>query len=182
MSWQTANIAWFLSSASVRTMQPCHIAEEAMRWVFVLLLALVVMAPGGEARAEKRVALVMLNELMELGLDLEQIVQHRPKGILPGDEGAAADPRRGLIGNADGRGDDPAARQRIDCDYDDQQPDHFSPRRAQARSPVSQPCDGAVADSRRDSRAQVPLTLSPSSPRGEGRKRAAAGPGRQSRQ
>ena len=32
-----------------------------MRWVFVLLLALVVMAPGGEARAEKRVALVIGN-------------------------------------------------------------------------------------------------------------------------
>jgi uncharacterized caspase-like protein len=38
-----------------------HIAEEAMRWVFVLLLALVATASGGEARAEKRVALVIGN-------------------------------------------------------------------------------------------------------------------------
>jgi uncharacterized membrane protein YgcG len=38
-----------------------HISEGAMRWVVVLLMALVVLAPGGEARAEKRVALVIGN-------------------------------------------------------------------------------------------------------------------------
>src|SRR3954464_13776158 len=43
-----------------------------------------------EFHGEKRVALVMLNELMELGLDLEQIVQHRPQGKLPGEEGEKA--------------------------------------------------------------------------------------------
>jgi molecular chaperone GrpE (heat shock protein) len=42
-----------------------------------------------EIHGEKRISLVLLNELMEIGLDLEQIVAARPKAPLPGDDGAA---------------------------------------------------------------------------------------------
>jgi molecular chaperone GrpE (heat shock protein) len=42
-----------------------------------------------EIHGEKRISLVLLNELMEIGLDLEQIVTARPKLALGGDDGEA---------------------------------------------------------------------------------------------
>ena len=43
-----------------------------------------------EIHGEKRVALALFNELMEIGLDLEQIVAARPQVDLDGEGGAAA--------------------------------------------------------------------------------------------
>jgi molecular chaperone GrpE (heat shock protein) len=40
-----------------------------------------------EIHGEKRISLVLLNELMEIGLDLEQIVAARPQAALSADEG-----------------------------------------------------------------------------------------------
>jgi molecular chaperone GrpE (heat shock protein) len=42
-----------------------------------------------EIHGEKRISLVLLNELMEIGLDLEQIVAARPQLTLAGEEGEA---------------------------------------------------------------------------------------------
>jgi molecular chaperone GrpE (heat shock protein) len=43
-----------------------------------------------EVHGEKRISLVLLNELMETGFDLEQIVAARPRMELPGEQGEAA--------------------------------------------------------------------------------------------
>jgi molecular chaperone GrpE (heat shock protein) len=42
-----------------------------------------------EIHGEKRISLVLLNELMEIGFDLEQIVAARPRVELPGEQGHA---------------------------------------------------------------------------------------------
>jgi molecular chaperone GrpE (heat shock protein) len=42
-----------------------------------------------EVHGEKRVSLVLLNELMEIGFDLEQIVAARPRAEFPGEQGEA---------------------------------------------------------------------------------------------
>ena len=42
-----------------------------------------------EVHGEKRISLVLLNELMEIGFDLEQIVTNRPRTEFPGEEGEA---------------------------------------------------------------------------------------------
>jgi molecular chaperone GrpE (heat shock protein) len=42
-----------------------------------------------EMHGEKRIGLVLMNEMMELGLDLEQIVAARPQAVLSGAEGEA---------------------------------------------------------------------------------------------
>ena len=43
-----------------------------------------------EVHGEKRVSLVLLNELMEIGFDLEQIVAARPALMMAGEQGEAA--------------------------------------------------------------------------------------------
>src|SRR5271155_2287219 len=42
-----------------------------------------------EVHGEKRISLVLLNELMEIGFDLEQIVAARPRLEFPGEQGEA---------------------------------------------------------------------------------------------
>jgi molecular chaperone GrpE (heat shock protein) len=42
-----------------------------------------------EVHGEKRVSLVLLNELMEIGYDLEQIIAARPRAEIPGELGEA---------------------------------------------------------------------------------------------
>jgi molecular chaperone GrpE (heat shock protein) len=43
-----------------------------------------------EVHGEKRISLVLLNELMEIGFDLEQITTARPRMDFPGEKGEAA--------------------------------------------------------------------------------------------
>jgi molecular chaperone GrpE (heat shock protein) len=43
-----------------------------------------------EVHGEKRISLVLLNELMEIGFDLEQIVANRPQMDFPGEQGELA--------------------------------------------------------------------------------------------